>query len=115
MALMQLEKPKKRAFIKRLITPALSNEYVVVDFPKNGEKILPVHYAFRIGANQENIEISMDGGEWKSCRKGSGYFWYDWNSIPAGKHKCAARMKLTNGKYKKSKSVAFMTVVPELN
>lgn len=82
---------------------------IVIDYPKNGEKIHPHHYAIRIGASGgeagETVEISIDGSEWKPCRAAGGYYWFDWHSISSGEHEIAARIKLPTGKYKKSKIV----------
>lgn len=82
-----------------------SKAYLVIDYPKNGEKLgLLHHYAIRIGAGGgESVEISIDDGTWHLCRQAAGYFWYDWHAIPKGTHKIVARMKLANGKIKKSK------------
>ena len=76
---------------------------IAVDFPVDGEKMQPLHYAVRIQAQGgDAVEISIDGGDWQGCRQTEGYFWHDWHSIPKGKHKVSARMRLPNGKFKKS-------------
>lgn len=82
-----------------------AKSFIVIDHPKNRENIThPHHYAIRIGASGgENVEISIDNSSWHACRQSAGYYWYDWHSLSKGEHKIVARMKLPNGKFKKSK------------
>jgi len=104
----ELEKPKKKASIKKVLTSILPSEpkpYIEIDYPTNGEKLYARHYAVRIGAGWgTNVEISIDSGDFKPCRH-AGYFWYDWHGISKGKHKLTAQMKTSDGKIKKSKIV----------
>lgn len=114
----ELELGKKRGRAKKVTSSvsslvsslvSTSKTEVTIDHPKNGEKFQPHHYAVRIGLTDNEggrpVEISIDNGEWKPCRLTSGYYWYDWHSIPQGKHKLVAQVKLTSGKYKKSNIV----------
>ena len=91
------EKPPKKT--------AAPKDYAVIDFPANGEVLKPAHYAVRIGASQGPVEISIDGSAWKPCRQAGGYFWFDWNKIPLGDHKLAARARTRDGKTVKSKII----------
>ncbi len=96
----------KPAAVKKSAAAAGPKSYIVIDYPKEGEKFYPHHYSIRIGAGGgENVEISFDGGEWTGCRNTAGYFWFDWHSIASGSHKITARLKLADGKFKKSKAV----------
>ena len=106
----ELEKPKRKAPVKKILSSILpastSQESIVIDYPKDGDKFLPHHYAVRIGASGgSGVEIAVDGGDWKHCRHTAGYYWYDWHQIPVGKHKLVVRMKTADGKIKKSKIV----------
>lgn len=77
-----------------------------IDFPKTGERIQPRHYAICICAcGGDDVQVSIDRGDWRQCHSAKGFFWYDWHNIPNGKHKIVARMKLPTGKFKKSKDV----------
>ncbi len=116
MLLMETKPTKKlKTLFKKRVAPS-QNGSIAIDYPKNGEAILPQHYAIRVGSTEDLVEIAVDGGEWQACRKAGGYHWYDWYNISQGGHKCVARMKLDSGKYKKSKAVAFKTLpVPETN
>ena len=117
----ELEKPKKRGRTKKVLSSESAvitknvagqseKSYVVIDYPNEGDKFSSHYYTIRVGAGGgEAVEISIDGGEWISCRQNSGYFWFDWHSIPQGVHKIVARIKLVSGKFKKSKVVRCVT------
>jgi hypothetical protein len=65
---------------------------LVVDFPVEGERILPGHYAIRINAPaEERVEVSIDGGDWQECRSAVGFHWYDWQPTKSGRHTVCAR------------------------
>ncbi len=108
MVLIDIDKLKKRIATKKT-SPIKVKEYVVIDYPQNGDKILPQEYTMRIGAsNGSPVEVSIDNQPWVECRGDQGYYWYDWKDIPLGTHTCVARKKLVSGKYKKSKEVRCM-------
>lgn len=81
-----------------------TQEYIVIDYPKNLETITSNHYTIRIGStNTDRVEISIDDNPWQNCRHSVGYWWYDWNNISKGTHQIVARMHLGNGNYLVSK------------
>ncbi len=81
-----------------------SNEYVVVDYPRNLETITARHYAVRVGASDcTGVEISINDQPWQPCRHASGYWWFDWNHYQTGTHQLVARMHKRNGEYLISK------------
>lgn len=81
-----------------------TNEYVVVDYPKNLETITSWHYAVRVGASDcTGVDISIDDQPWQPCRNANGYWWFDWNHYQAGTHQLVARMHKRNGEYLISK------------
>lgn len=119
---LELEKNKRKAQVKKILSSILpsdekqnakaaakakgSEAYIVIDYPANGDKLNAHHYAVRIGAgNGWGVELSVDNGDWQSCREAGGYFWYDWWPA-AGKHKLTARIQSADGKVKKSKVVS---------
>lgn len=79
--------------------------YVVIDHPQENEIINHPSYSIRIGASGSSIiEVSINGGDWETCRCSLGYWWYDWTNYPSGAHKIIARLCDNNGKVlKKSK------------
>ena len=119
---LELEKNKRKSQVKKILSSILPPDsakdlkksakvkegeaYVTIDYPTSGEKLNAHHYAVRIGAgNGWGVELSIDSGDWQSCREAGGYFWFDW--WPAsGKHKLTARMQTADGKGKKSKAVS---------
>lgn len=100
---MTLPKPAVVSVAKKM---GQSKSYVIIDYPQNGEKINSANYTIRIGSSGDgSVQISINNGEWLSCRFDSGYYWFDWYSIPAGKHQCIARIQLPDGTYKKSQPI----------
>lgn len=70
---------------------------VAVDFPTKNECITSPTYTFRIGAKDaEQVEVSINGSLWQSCRQAEGYWWYDWQGYLPGRHRLVAR-SLRNG------------------
>ncbi len=81
-----------------------TNEYVVVDYPKNLENITSRHYSVRIGASDcTGVDISVNDQPWQPCRHNVGYWWFDWNNFQPGTHQLVARMHQRNGAYLISK------------
>ena len=82
-----------------------TEEYVVVDHPKNLETIhAGHHYAVRVGAsNCTGMDISINDQPWQPCRHAVGFWWFDWAHFPAGTHQLVARMHKPNGEYLISK------------
>ncbi len=98
--IIQIDRAKKKVSIKSEPKKSTSGKsYVVIDYPQNGDKIQTHYYGVRIGASAgHRVEFSIVGGAWHPTRINSGYFWYDWHNIPAGPHKCVARITLLDGK-----------------
>ena len=81
-----------------------TNEYVVVDHPKNLETITARQYSVRIGASDcTGVDISLNDQPWQPCRHAVGYWWFDWNNFQPGTHQLVARMHKRNGEYLISK------------
>lgn len=73
--------------------------YVAIDHPKEGEIITFPNYTIRIGATEGNtVEVSIDAGNWKTCRPAEGYWWYDWADYSPGFHLVKARIVDSKGK-----------------
>ncbi|HAT72257.1 MAG TPA: transaldolase [Elusimicrobia bacterium] len=81
-----------------------TNEYVLVDYPKNLENITSRHYSVRIGASDcTGVDISINDQPWQPCRHTVGYWWFDWNNLQPGTHQLVARMHTRTGGYLISK------------
>ena len=96
--------------IKKLITRKDSpNTFITIDFPKTGERIHPQHYAICIRAHEgDNVQLSINQGDWKPCHFARGFYWFDWHNIPNGKHEIVAKMMLPTGGFKKSNNVKII-------
>ncbi len=81
-----------------------TNEYVVVDYPKNLETITTRNYSVRIGTSDcTGVDISVNDQPWQPCRHAVGYWWFDWNNFQPGTHQLVARMHTRKGEYLISK------------
>ena len=81
-----------------------TNEYVLIDHPKNLETITSRHYAIRIAASAAtSLDISINDAPWQGCRHSVGYWWFDWTNFTPGTHQLVARMHMKNGEYLISK------------
>ena len=65
---------------------------VTIDFPRPNEKVNPGHYAIRVTATQgaPSVMVSIDGGEFSSCRCDGGYWYFDCQAS-VGRHSVVAR------------------------
>ncbi len=70
-----------------------------IDHPHDGETIGLSHYSFRVGADASliSVEVSIDRGPWKACRRSCGYWWFDWTGYAAGEHVLVARGQTRDG------------------
>ena len=81
-----------------------TNEYVLIDYPKNLENITARNYSVRIAATTATgLDISIDDQPWQGCRHSVGYWWFDWTNFTPGTHQLVARIRMPNGEYLVSK------------
>lgn len=80
-----------------------------VDYPRQGEKITGVSYAFRVSApaNVQKVDVAIDQAAWRSCRHSGGYWWFDWSGYDNGEHEVIARLTTCEGKEYSSKPHEF--------
>lgn len=116
MAIKSLARNKKTAVAEKKAEPSniktaeLQTE-AAVDFPKEGEMVLPGHYAVRISAKPGyDVEINTGGAEWTPVRESVGYYWYDWWPAKPGRTVLSVRVKVGKGRWKKA-SERICTVV----
>jgi hypothetical protein len=88
---------------------------VSIDFPHASERIESKEYTFRIGTKIEgSVDVSIDGGPWRPCRRSVGYWWFDWNSAMTKtkrQHRLLARVKTKEGEELQSQSRRFETAL----
>ena len=93
----------KKAVGSQVKTKALPAVGVAIEYPQEGEQVMPGHYAVRIGAPAgAEVAFSADGKTWGGCRFSVGHYWFDWNPSSAGKAKLAARFRVGNGRWTKT-------------
>ncbi|HAH05574.1 MAG TPA: hypothetical protein DCM05_03460 [Elusimicrobia bacterium] len=76
---------------------------IEVQYPQEGEKVYKGHYAIRVDVlNVANVHISINNGDWQSCRETSGHYWFDWYPSEAGSFRLVARATGPDGRETKS-------------
>lgn len=71
-----------------------------IDYPQDGEEISLARYTMRIGCpgGAREVEVSVNGGPWLSCRSAVGYWWHDFSGGAAGIHRISARARDNEGR-----------------
>lgn len=98
---------QKLSGMKTLIKPSSAKSLVrtggkpILDYPMQEEKISSRQYTLRVGApsQAQAVEVSIDQGDWQSCRPASGYWWFDWSGYEGGEHEIIARLRTPEGKF----------------
>ena len=62
-------------------------------YPAEGEAIEPSRCRFLIEAPEGPVEIAIDGGVWRSCRRGDGLWWFDGSGLEPGRHQALIRCR----------------------
>jgi hypothetical protein len=72
---------------------------MIIDYPREEEVITSADYTFRFCAPDETakVEVSLDGGPWRECRRAHGYFWFDWSHYRRGEHLLGVRRWCAGG------------------
>lgn len=78
---------------------ARSGPAVRIDYPREGERLSHPSYTLRVAALPEarDVEVSIDGGQWRPCREALGLWWYDWSDYGPGEHTLQARSRIADG------------------
>ena len=80
-------------------TAVQSRPSVRVEYPREGEVIARPSYTFHIAASPgvAGVEVSINQGDWISCREASGLWWYDWSAFKNGDYELVARTRRGDG------------------
>jgi hypothetical protein len=74
--------------------------YLWIDYPFENETLGGPMYVVRLGVGgAEQVELSINNGDWQPCRFTSGYWWYDWSAIAPASYTLVARMKTSSGQW----------------
>lgn len=72
-------------------------EGVAMIYPGEGEVLDSSRCRFLIDAPDRRVEIAIDGEGWRSCRRGGGYWWFDWAGFEPGRHQALVRCEGPRG------------------
>jgi len=74
---------------------------VRIDYPQDAEIVISPHYTYRVSVAPDaaKVEVSVNGGDWRSCRESLGFWWFDWHGYKPGSHVVTARAEKKSGKF----------------
>jgi hypothetical protein len=78
-----------------------------IEYPREGEIITSSRYIFRIDASAR-VEIAVDGGDWRSCRRSDDYWWFDWSDYDSGRHQAIVRSVPHTGQEPATRTCRFL-------
>ena len=81
---------------------------IAVEYPQEGEVITSPRYTFRIDGSARSVEIAIDGGDWRSCRRSDGYWWFDWSDYDSGRHQAIVRGARNTGQEFAARTCRFL-------
>ena len=75
-----------------------------IKYPQRNETVVSPLYAVCVAtpAAVRTLEISIDQGPWRACRKEIGYWWHDWSDYANGDHEIIARTRGQSGRWRLS-------------
>lgn len=70
-----------------------------IDYPHADAIVASSQYTFRVGGPETLafVEVSVDRGPWRACRRACGYWWFDWAGYEPGPHQLVARGQNRDG------------------
>lgn len=80
-------------------TIALPMSTLDIDYPQQDQVVTSATYSFRVGGPDSlaSMEVSVDRGPWRECRRSCGYWWFDWSGYSNGEHTLVARGQNRDG------------------
>jgi hypothetical protein len=83
-----------------IIAEVVPAAFVTVDFPQEKEVVTSPEYTLRLGASLDaaQVEVSIDGSDWKACRESVGFWWFDWSGYSKIAHKISGRVTTKDGR-----------------
>ena len=85
---------------------------IAVEYPQEGEIITSSSYTFRIDGNAARVEIAIDGGDWRSCRRSDDFWWFDWSDYDSGRHQAMVRVAPPAGQESAARTCRFLVELP---
>ena len=91
----------KKTEVKRPPKTRKEQALLSIDFPAEGEDVMPGHYAVRLTSTAAgDVDLKIGESDWLPCRPALGYFWFDWYPFKAGEHRLTARLRPAKGRAK---------------
>jgi hypothetical protein len=81
---------------------------ISVEYPQEGELITSSSYTFRIDGGAPRVEIAIDGGDWRPCRRSDDYWWFDWSDYDSGRHQAIVRSAPPGGPESATRTCRFL-------
>ena len=85
---------------------------ISVEYPQEGELITSSSYTFRIDGSAPRVEIAIDGGDWRPCRRSDDYWWFDWSDYDSGRHQAIVRSAQRTGLEFATRTCRFLVELP---
>lgn len=85
---------------------------IAVEYPQEGELITSPSYTFRIDGSLPRVEIAIDGGDWRPCRRSDDYWWFDWSDYDSGRHQAIVRGAPRAGQEYATRTCRFLVELP---
>ena len=100
--------------MKKLTPPVRRPETprIAVEYPQEGELITSPSYTFRIDGSGPRVEIAIDGGDWRPCRRSDDYWWFDWSDYDSGRHQAIVRSAPPTGQESVMRVCRFIVEKP---
>jgi len=93
---------------------AIEPTKVIIDYPVERDMVKLGHYGIRIASDHgAHVQVSINNGDWFSCRAANGYFWFDWLPNKGGTYSIVARAQFGHGSWKVSDVRSCVVVVPK--
>lgn len=86
---------------------AAAPERVVMVYPSEGEEVDAPRFRFLIEAPERPVEIAIDGGGWRSCRRSDGLWWFEQGGLQPGRHQALIRCRGTAGRAEARRACRF--------
>lgn len=97
--------------VKKVTETVKPMAFATIDHPVQNEKLVPPHYAIRMGGSEGIVEIQINNSSWMPCRHTNGYWWFDWVNFSKGNYKLTARVKDSSDKALAKSTITKVEVI----
>ena len=68
-----------------------------LEHPQEGEVIISPGYTFQVDGPADAVDIAIDGGDWRACRRSGDSWSYHWSGYGPGRHQALIRGEEADG------------------